>query len=137
MLKLERSYTSKGTFGLLTLPTQQVIVSVEPPWLNNRPMYSCIPEGLYQLRLDNFKHDYQNYRITNPPPGRFAIEIHRANRASELKGCIAPGMSLGYDWSITDSKIALDLLMESMGGQESGLLYITSYKPTFHPTEDS
>jgi len=129
MLRLERSYTPKGTFGRLFLPDWSTLYTLECPWKQNQPDVSCIPEGLYGLTRDTFKDEYPNYRVVNPPPGRYAIEIHRANRACQLKGCIAVGLRLGDNWNIVDSREALDILMERLEGQQHVLLHIRSYRP--------
>ena len=128
-LRLERAYTDKGTFGRLFLPDYSLLHTVECPWKRNQVEVSCIPEGLYGLRKDTFGDEYPNYRVVNPPPGRYAIEIHRANDASELKGCIAVGMKLGDHWNILNSEEALDQLMETLDGAQNVLLHIRSYRP--------
>jgi hypothetical protein len=42
-------------------------------------------------------------------PGRAQIKIHIANKASQLKGCIAPGKALGAElgtWAVQRSREA-------------------------------
>ena len=136
-LRLDRSYTPKGTFGLLYLPDYSLLYTVECPWKQNQPNVSCIPEGLYRLTLDTFRDEYPNYRIMNPPPGRHSIEIHRGNKARDLKGCIAPGIKLGDHWNIENSREALDLLMEKLEGQQNVQLHIRSYRPSMGLQGDS
>lgn len=135
MLRLERSYTPKGTFGILRLPNKEIFWTVECPWLNNTPNVSCIPEGLYQLTKDTYKDRYDNYRILNPPPGRFAIELHRALSARDLKGCIGVGWELGDDWNIVSSEDAFTAFMDGLEGRETELLHIVGYRPSIGETE--
>lgn len=136
-LRLDRSYTPKGTFGVLYLPDYSILYTVECPWKQNTPNISCIPEGLYGLTRDTFRDEYHNYRIVNPPPGRYAIEIHRANTARELKGCIAVGTKFGDHWNVLESEEALDLLMEKLEGEQHVLLHIRGYRPSMGLQGDS
>ena len=130
-LRLERiAYTHKGTFGRLWFPEGEQMFTVECPWKQNQINVSCIPEGLYGLTKDTFKDKYPNYRVLNPPPGRYAIEIHRANYAKDLKGCIGVGMDLGSQWNVMNSEEAMDWLMEILEDYQNVLLHITQYRPT-------
>lgn len=101
-----------GTFGRLTLGVQSWF-TVERPWLDNAPSVSCIPSGLYPLVLGMFysgdgvggRPDYPAYELQHVP-GRALIKIHRANVASQVKGCIALGKDLGCDggkWGVLRS----------------------------------
>ena len=103
-----------GTFGRLTLPDGWGCFTVERPWAQNKPGVSCIPVGTYQLKLDQYhKGGYPAYEVTGVP-NRARILIHRANRAEEVEGCIAPGTSLGSiqgEWAVTNSGTAFDHLM--------------------------
>ena len=93
---LDRFKTSEqGTFGALTddsgLIKDRSVFTVERPMDGDHP---CVPAGTYQVEPYNSpKHGnvWQVMRV----PGRTNIEIHPANLASELLGCIAPGDSLG------------------------------------------
>ena len=127
MIVLERfCWTPDATFGRLYIAGGESLVTVERPWLGNLPNVSCIPEGRYLVTPGNFKGLYPDLEVQDVP-GRTAIEIHIANRSSELRGCIAPGLSLGYvegDWAVTASKQALERLIDSTdGGHE--MLWIT------------
>jgi hypothetical protein len=135
-LHLERAaYLPKGTFGRLYFPGGESIWTLECPWENNVPNISCIPEGLYGLTRDTFKNRYPNYRVVNPPPGRYGIEIHIANYVKDLQGCIGVGLDLGTQWNIMNSEEALDWMMEILEGQQNVLLHITHYQPSIHKGE--
>lgn len=113
MLTLERwGSTPMGTFGQLRLGTHWWF-TVERPWLQNAPSVSCIPAGTYPLTLGFFysgdgvggKPDYPAYELRDVP-GRSLIKIHRANIASQVKGCIAVGKQLGCEggkWAVLRS----------------------------------
>lgn len=123
-----------GTFGLLSLK-DQTWYTLERPWLGNVVNVSCIPEGIYTVKLDLFyKPDGTNYACYQimDVPGRTLIKMHRANIVTELKGCVALGTSLGrYKgmWSVAYSKKALDKFMSAMGGRDEATLKIGHIEP--------
>lgn len=108
------------TFGRIMLDPGIHIYTVERPWLDNRPVVSCIPVGMYVCQPREFKRGgYMAIEVTNVED-RSHILFHKANNASQLSGCIAPGMTLGVfraEWSVLDSAGAFDLLMSEVGGQ--------------------
>ena len=74
----------------------QIAVTVERPWQNNQEDVSCIVAGSYRVAMrDSVKHHGQVYGVQNVPD-RSDIEIHPANLASQLLGCIALGDSFGH-----------------------------------------
>lgn len=77
--------------------------TIELPWDENIPHKSCIPRGTYEFEYYfSPKHGFTVWQALNVPQ-RGNIEIHPANLASELLGCIAPGDTLGD----IDGKIAV------------------------------
>ena len=66
----------------------------------------------------------------NPPPGRYAIEIHRANKPSELKGCIGVGLAFGNSLDVIESLAAMDVLVKALEGRENEQLHIVAYRPS-------
>lgn len=90
-----------GVFGILTINGQS-FPTIERHWNNNQPNISCIPASEYVivhhespkygdcLAVVNESNNVYQYKTD---AGRWGILIHAANRASELQGCIAPGMS--------------------------------------------
>lgn len=94
--------SDEGTFGALELVGGPLLRSVELPWRDNKTAVSCIPPGTYQCSVVNSPSFGLVYGV-HGVPGRSAILIHAANWGgdvskgwhSELKGCIAPAMSIG------------------------------------------
>ena len=86
--------TSGGTCGEWLSDSGFKCCTVERPWLDNQPDVSCIPEGSY-LCLWQFspKHGCNNYHLQGVP-GRTSVEVHSANVAVQLEGCIAPGSTI-------------------------------------------
>lgn len=104
-----------GTFGQLWFESSpdKKWWTVEKPWKNNEPSVSCIPPGIYKLRLGTFMAGggYKDLEFVHVP-GRENIEIHRANKHTELKGCIAPGRVISLDTQMVgESRLALDEIL--------------------------
>ena len=87
--------------------------TVERPWLNNEVGKSCIPEGRYLVKPFSGMKYKDVYEVTNVV-GRTAILLHAANKASQLQGCIAPGLSTGYmddELAVMSSQAALNKII--------------------------
>ena len=85
-------YGANETVGRLVNDTQGLIFwTIENPWLDNTPNISCIPEGLYYLeRYDSPSHGDGTWQFINVPNRTFC-QIHVANYASDVSGCIGLG----------------------------------------------
>ena len=114
MLMLYRKYHMHCTTGLITLPDDTKIHTLELPWMDNAIGYSCIPEGEYIVDRDyTGKHRWYRFRDKEVYP-RSAIEIHPASYLHHLQGCIAPCMRLegeGVYTQAVESKEACELLV--------------------------
>jgi hypothetical protein len=113
---LTRNCYSKdmGTFGVLKLGSKQWY-TVELPWLNNEPLISCIPEGVYPIRPSIFKYKYPTYEII--VPGRSSIKFHIANTIDDLQGCVGIGAGFGIvngKFAVINSTIAFHEFMKVM-----------------------
>lgn len=84
--------TLEGTFGELFIDGIKSYVTVERS--ADDPAHPCIPALAYDCKRFNSPHNGDCWLLMNVP-GRTMIEIHAANLASELRGCIAPGKKLG------------------------------------------
>ncbi len=131
-LFIERfSSNDMGTFGE-GVCDNMTFFTVECEWLNNAPFVSCVPAGTYQLvphdtgkyagtwAMVNEELGVTHYKETDSV--RYACLIHSANRASELRGCLAPGDKLtkiGIEWAVSNSKKTLADLMALLPRDES------------------
>jgi hypothetical protein len=94
-LVLVRTYHTDGTNGTLRYAQgdknqQFICYTIELPWEDNLPQYSCIPEGRYELKK-RYSNKFGQHLLVDHVPGRELILIHPANDAlKELRGCIAP-----------------------------------------------
>lgn len=113
IIKLIRTATSDaGTFGVLVKDGLPLCDTVEKPWADNHPQTSCIPAGLYAV--EPYISPSKSYEVwlLKDVPGRSYIEIHIANFARELLGCIAPGNGYiqGSEWGVAGSVSAFSYL---------------------------
>ena len=109
---ITRTHFADRTEGILTLPDGQQIATLERPWLDNKPFFSCIKPDIYIVDRDK-AGTHRWYRLRDVD-GRTDIEIHIANLVSELMGCIAPCMyiknGVGYG-----SQEACELILKWFG----------------------
>jgi len=100
-----------------------VCCTIERPWLQNKVNVSCIPAGEYTIKPVNSPKFGLTYEVCDVV-GRSHILLHKANRASELQGCIAPVTKYGViknEWAGLQSKPAYDKLMTLLAGEEHQL----------------
>lgn len=103
-LTLTRALSSaQGTLGTLVAGDLK-LRTIELPWDDNVPDKSCVPAGQYLLVPYISPKHGRVWRLHNPElnvygqgfvpeGGRNEIEIHAANFARELLGCIAVGLT--------------------------------------------
>jgi len=126
--------TSQGTLGQFLLSDNSTLYTMERMSTGEHPR---IPAGLYKLKLGMYyagdglggKADYPAYEILGVP-GRTNIKIHVANRAVELRGCVAPGKALGFlqgQLAVLQSLPAFRKFMDSLAGAATD--YITVLDP--------
>lgn len=109
-LELTRTYYPTGTNGMLFYLGTFQCFTIELPWLNNEQQHSCIPEGRYRLTT-RYSQKHRLHFLLEGVENRTLILIHPANDAlKELKGCIAPVMSLAGPGKGSQSGIALEKL---------------------------
>lgn len=103
--------------------------SLERGWLNNRKNVSCIPAGIYKLKLEwspRFQKDlWEIYDV----PNRRECKFHAANFSRQLNGCIALGQKradLDNDdlLDITNSRNTMKKFHSAMGTETEATLHI-------------
>ena len=134
-LVLTRSYRDDCTMGMC-MAGPQSFFTIEQPWRNNEKGSSCVPEGRYDLiPYTSPKHGPTWYLksdalgVGGPEAQRSFCELHAANFARQLEGCIAFGLkstpmldpSTGVvEPAIEDSRAAIADLIEILGSLTSG-----------------
>lgn len=94
-------YSDQGTFGQLITEGFRC-VTVEPPWRDNKPNYSCIPTGNYECKLIYSRRFGWVYTIEGIEE-RDLVRIHSGNLAGDIRkgfithssGCVLLGKRFG------------------------------------------
>lgn len=116
------------TRGVLVDAARGVVlaVAIERPWANNERGISAIPPGEYNCRPSHVSPTFGEDCIAiDDVPGRKHCLIHIANRASELRGCIAVGREfgrLGDEDAVFSSTQTFNYLIRYTGQQDFTLV---------------
>lgn len=103
--------------------------SLERAWKDNKKNISCIPDGIYPIRLEYSPRFNRMLWEIYDVPGRSECKIHSANYWFELNGCIAPGHKV-YDLNkdgvpdITRSRYSLKKFEEAMFPDTSSFIHV-------------
>lgn len=65
-------------------------LTLEPPWRNNEPYESCIPEGIYKVSPTNSPRFGSCYQVMDVP-GRNHVLFHKGNFTKDTSGCLLVG----------------------------------------------
>ena len=103
--------------------------SLEQPWLSNAPFESCIPVGLYEVKLGMFHTGgYESYEILTPDSPRSGIKIHIGNTIKDVLGCILVGDAVTrYSngmLGVLASEDTFNKFMQVMGGDKKAWVSI-------------
>ena len=108
----------ESTIGDLYIDGAHECVTLELPWRQNRPQVSCIPAGTYQIGFKFSPHLGYRVPLVLGVPDRSEIEMHIANSAKDIRGCIGVGLTKGTDW-INSSASAFKVLMAKLEAAEA------------------
>ena len=120
-LKLSRIATNGlATFGRIENEEhEQLCVTLEHPWQDNKRMISCIPTGDYwAFRRQSPKRGYELFELASVP-GRSNIQIHIGNTVADTDGCILVGTNYGKIDGVSgvvSSRLAFGHLMKKLAG---------------------
>lgn len=124
MIKLVTFSNNLCTIGNLYFNGELICHTMERPWLKNKVNVSCIPAGEYDIKIVSSPKFGVTYQVLDVI-GRTHILFHKANRASELQGCIAPVSSYGTiqtEWAGLSSAVAYSKLMTVLNNEDHKLL---------------
>ena len=127
LLLIRDTFSEKSTIGELFLDGERICDTLENPWLDNQRNISCIPAGVYDVRLrlarESASRDYLHL-LVEEVPNRDWILFHRGNYPKDTSGCILVGLGSQQD-VVNNSTLAMDLLMKeiiNLGGTNINLI---------------
>ena len=116
LLLIRNTFSKKSTVGELFLNGERICDTLENPWVDNQRNISCIPEGVYPVRLrlprESASRDYLHL-LVQAVPNRDWILFHRGNTAKDTSGCILVGLGTEQD-VVHNSVLAIDLLIKEI-----------------------
>ena len=116
LLLIRDTFSEESTIGELFLNGERMCDTLENPYLDNQRNISCIPEGIYPVRLrlprESATRDYLHLLVQDVP-NRDWILFHRGNTAKDTSGCILVGLGSQQD-VVHNSVLAMDLLIKEV-----------------------
>ena len=100
-----------------------IACTLERGWLDNKSGVSCIPEGIYNMKLEHSPRFKKNLWEIYGVPGRSECKFHAANYWRQLNGCIALGakhvdIDGDGDPDITSSRDTMKKFHTALQGQQ-------------------
>ena len=137
LLLIRNTFSKESTIGELFLDGERICDTLENSWQDNQRNISCIPEGVYKVRLrlarESASRDYLHL-LVQEVPNRDWILFHRGNTAKDTSGCILVGLGTQQD-VVNNSVLAMDLLIKEiihLGGENINLIIKNkSYEKVF------
>ena len=127
LLLIRNTFSKKSTIGELFLNGERICDTLENSWQDNQRNISCIPEGIYPVRLrlprESGTRDYLHL-LVQEVPNRDFILVHRGNFPSQTQGCLLVGLGTEQD-VVHNSVLAMDLLIKEilhLGGENINLI---------------
>ena len=127
LLLIRDTFSKESTIGELFLNGERMCDTLENSWQDNQRNISCIPEGIYPVRLrlprESATRDYIHLLVKDVP-NRDWILFHRGNTAKDTSGCILVGLGSQQDF-VSNSTLAMDLLIKEvihLGGENINLI---------------
>lgn len=120
------------TQGVFVAAGKAFAVSLERPWLDNKPEISCIPAGTYLCKRRWSDHFQREVFEISDVPGRTNILIHPANLVTQLEGCVAIAEKYMGD-QVQESGEAFEKLMTMFKDKDSfwvSIVDVNKYLPT-------
>ena len=116
LLLIRDTFSKKSTIGELFLNGERICDTLENSWQDNQRNISCIPEGVYPVRLrlprESASRDYLHLLIQDVP-NRDLVLVHIGNKSSDSRGCVLVGLGSQQDF-VSNSTLAMDLLIKEI-----------------------
>lgn len=111
-ITVDRTYPKADyIIGNLSIDGEWFCSTLELPWRDNAHKVSCIPSGIYEVRLA-YSAKFRDARpLLVNVPGRTGILIHEGNTRKDTEGCILVGLNKAKG-KVLESKATLKKLMK-------------------------
>lgn len=80
-------------------PWEFIGFGLELPWRDNKPSISCVPSGVYRAVFEYSPAFTMNLIELIEVQGRSECKFHAANWVRQLRGCIAIGEGVQYNYT--------------------------------------
>ena len=127
LLLIRDTFSKESTIGELFINGERICDTLENSWQDNQRNISCIPEGVYPVRIrlprESATRDYMHLLVKDVKD-RDYILFHIGNKSSDTRGCILVGLGSQQD-IVNNSRLAMDLLMKEilhLGGENINLI---------------
>ena len=87
---INRIYQDDCTVGVLNHSSGFRCMTLELPWMDNKPNISCIPHGVYECEKRYSPKNGDVFQLRNVID-RTYIQCHTGNYTSQIQGCILVG----------------------------------------------
>ena len=129
IMLIRDNHTDQGTTGELIVGELR-FYTIEPPWRDNQPNISCIPQGTYTL-MPHLSPRFGRCLLVDNVPGRSDILFHAGNVGGDTNkglhthtlGCLLPGLSRG---SLPFNDISQNAVLSSRQAMQQLLAEIVS-----------
>jgi len=118
------------SFGVVMDADGPFAVTVENPWLDNKPFVSCIPEGSYiceRVQSPKFGNTFEIAGV----PGRTHILFHWGVDETSTAGCVIVAEEYGvyknHAAVFRSKKQGFKELMDKMEGEDKFIVNIENY----------
>lgn len=124
-IELTRVFHGEATLGTIQV-RDKFFVTLENPWMNNKPLVSCIPTGKYEVvpvKSSKFGDTY----MVKDVPNRSHILFHAGNTEADTDGCILVGSMFGQingHLAVLASRAAFQGFLKVLRTQKSWTLLV-------------
>ena len=127
LLLIRNTFSKESTVGELFINGERICDTLENPWVDNQRNISCIPEGVYPVRIrlprESGTRDYIHLLVKDVKD-RDYILFHIGNSAKDTRGCVLVGIGTEQDF-VKNSMLAMELLVKeilNLGGTNINLI---------------